>query len=80
MFKRQLVNNVRLYDSKNGIKGAAFSVDVQVDRFGKIKAEDTHDRFCIDHISSGYKVEITVKFADFINKSFNFINGIQWDF
>ena len=50
MFKRQLVNNVRLYDSKNSIKGAAFSVDVQVDRFGKIKAEDTHDRFCIDHI------------------------------
>ena len=33
-------------------------MDVQIDRFRKIKTEDTHDRFCINHISSGYQVKI----------------------
>ena len=33
-------------------------MDVQVDGFGKIKAEDTHDGFCIDDISAGDQIEI----------------------
>ena len=36
------------------IQSSAVCVDVEVDRLGKIQAEDTHDGFCIDHISSGY--------------------------
>lgn len=36
------------------IQSSAICMDVEVDRLGKIQAEDTHDGFCIDHISSGY--------------------------
>ena len=28
-------------------------MDVQVDRFGKVEAEDSHDGFCVDYVSSG---------------------------
>ena len=36
------------------IQSSAVCVDVEVDPLGKIQAEDTHDGFCIDHLSSGY--------------------------
>ena len=36
------------------IQSSAICMDVEVDRLGKIQAEDTHDGFCINHISSGY--------------------------
>ena len=36
------------------IQSSAVCVDVEVDWLGEIQAEDTHDGFCIDHISSGY--------------------------
>ena len=32
------------------IQSSAICMDVEVDRLGKIQAEDTHDGFCIDHI------------------------------
>ena len=50
------------------------SMDVQVDRFGKIQTEDTHDRFGIDHISSGHEIEIVAEFCDIVYERFYLIN------
>mgnify|MGYP003193420209 CR=1 FL=1 len=36
-------------------------MDVQVDRFGKVEAEDSHDGFCVDYVSSGYQIKIIIK-------------------
>ena len=59
------------------IQSSAICMDVEVDRLGKIQAEDTHDGFCIDHISSGYQIKIAVEFTDFVHKCLHFINGLQ---
>ena len=32
-------------------------MDIQVDRLGKVQTENTHDRFCVDYVSSGYQIE-----------------------
>lgn len=72
----ELFDDVSIKCSKN-IINIAVSVDVQVDRFGKIKAENTHDRFGIDYISSGYQIKIAVEFTDFVHKCLHFIDGIQ---
>ena len=56
------------------VQAAAVCMDVQVDRFGQIQAEDTHDGFCVDDVSSGYQVEIMVEFADFVDEGFYFID------
>ena len=61
----ELFDDVSIKCSKNVIN-IAVGVDVQVDRFGKIKAENTHDGFCIDDISAGDQIEIIVKFGNVI--------------
>ena len=43
-----------------------FCMNVQIDRLGKIQAEDTHDGLCVDDVSSGYKIEIIVELGDVI--------------
>ena len=48
------------------IQSSAICMDVEVDRLGKIQAEDTHDGFCIDDISAGDQIEIIVKFGNVI--------------
>ena len=58
-------DDVGLQDLKDLIQSGV-SMDVQVDGFGKIKAEDTHDGFCIDDISAGDQIEIIVKFGNVI--------------
>ena len=58
------LNNIWLNNSQDCIESTSLCVDVQVDRFGKIQTEDTHDRFGIDHISSGNQIKIAVEFAD----------------
>jgi hypothetical protein len=52
-------------------------VNVQIDRLGKIKAEDSHDRLCIDYVSTGYEIEITVVLGNVVNKTLYLVNGIQ---
>ena len=58
------------------IQSSAVCMDVEVDRLGKIQAEDTHDGFCIDHIAAGHQIKITVELGDVVYKAFYFINGI----
>ena len=52
-------------------------MNIQIDRFGQVQTENTHDRFCVDDISSGYKIEIVVKFCDLIYERFHFIDRVQ---
>ena len=51
-------------------------MDIQIDRLGKIQAEDTHDGFCVDDVSAGNKVEIGIKLGKVIYKRFHFIDGV----
>ena len=59
------------------IQSSAICMDVEVDRLGKIQAEDTHDGFCIDNISAGYEIKIAVEFADLVYECLHLIDGVQ---
>ena len=52
-------------------------MDVQVDRFGKVEAEDSHDGFCVDHVSSGYQIEIKIEFGNVVDERFYFVDRIK---
>ena len=71
----ELFDDVSIKCSKNVIN-IAVGVDVQVDRFGKIKAENTHDWFGIYNISSGYSIEIIIIFCDSVNEWFDFVDWV----
>ena len=43
------------------IQSSTICMDVEVDRLGKIQAEDTHDGFCIDDVSAGYQIEVNIE-------------------
>ena len=58
------------------IQSSAICMDVEVDRLGKIQAEDTHDGFCIDDVSAGNKIEISIKLGKVIYKRLHFIDGV----
>ena len=45
-------------------------MNIQIDRFGKIQTEDTHDGFCIDDISSGNQIKIEIIFGNIVYKCF----------
>ncbi len=51
-------------------------MDVQVDRLGKIQAEDTHDRFSINYVSAGYQVEIVIELSNVVYERFYLIDRI----
>jgi hypothetical protein len=72
----QLLYDVRLQYFKDFFC-AVIAVNVQIDRLGKIKAEDSHDRLCIDYVSTGYEIEITVVLGNVVNKTLYLVNGIQ---
>ena len=55
---------------------ARLSVNVQIDRLGKVKAEDTHNGLGVNDISAGYQVEVNLIFGQVIYEGFYFINGI----
>lgn len=52
-------------------------MDVQVDRFGKVEAEDSHDGFCVDYVSSGYQIEIKIEFGNVVDERFYFVDRIK---
>ena len=58
MIIKKLFGHIFGYNSHYIIQCSTVCVNVQIDRLGQIQAEDAHDRFCIDHISSGYKVKV----------------------
>ena len=58
------------------IQSSAICMDVEVDRLGKIQAEDTHDGLGVDNVSAGYQIEIIIKLGNIIYKGFYFVNGI----
>ena len=62
------------------IQSSAICMDVEVDRLGKIQAEDAHDGFGIDHIAAGDQVEIGIKLRQVVYKRLNFIDGVQRNF
>ena len=66
--------------AQNFFQSGTVGMNVQVDGLGKIQAENAHDRFCVNDISSGNKIKITVKPADLVDKCFYFIDLIQRDF
>ena len=45
-----------------------FAVDDELKRLCKVKAENTHDGLCVDNISAGYQVEISIKFCQIIDE------------
>ena len=45
-------------------------MDIQVDRLGKVQTENTHNRFCVDYVSSGYQIKIIIKFCNFVTNDF----------
>ena len=51
-------------------------VDRKLDGLGKVKAEDSHNGFGIDDVSSGYQVKIIVKLGDLVDERFYFIDGV----
>ena len=78
-FQRTLsrLNDIGFYNLHYAVQAASISVNIEINRFGKIQAEDTHDRLCVNDISSGYQIKVAVKFADFIYKCFHFIDRVQ---
>ena len=72
-----LVDGVFSDDVHDAVQCGSISMNVEIDRLGEIQAEDSHNRFCIDYISAGYQIKVTVEFADFVYKCFHFIDGIQ---
>ena len=58
------------------IQSSAICMDVEVDRLGKIQAEDTHDGFCVDDVTAGYQVKIIVKLRDVGYEGFHFIDRV----
>ena len=72
----ELFDDVSIKCSKN-IINIAVSVDVQVDRFGKVEAEDSHDGFCVDYVSSGYQIEIKIEFGNVVDERFYFVDRIK---
>ena len=72
----ELFDDVSIKCSKNVIN-IAVSVDVQVDRFGKVEAEDSHDGFCVDYVSSGYQIEIKIEFGNVVDERFYFVDRIK---
>ena len=45
-------------------------MDIQVDRLGKVQTENTHNRFCVDYVSSGYQIEIKIEFGNVVDERF----------
>ena len=72
----ELFDDVSIKCSKNVIN-IAVSVDVQVDRFGKVETEDSHDGFCVDYVSSGYQIEIKIEFGNVVDERFYFVDRIK---
>ena len=69
LYLNSLRSNLILLKYIENIISAAFGVDVEVDRLGKIKAEDTHNGLSVDNVSSGYKVEIIFELGDVVNEA-----------
>jgi len=62
---------------ENFLKVCTLCMDVQVDRLGKIKAEDSHDGLCIDHIAAGDQIKIIGVTVDIIDKLFYFVDRVK---
>ena len=51
-------------------------MDVQVNILGKVKAENSHDGLCIDHVSSGYQIKLGVESCHIVYKCLYLVNRI----
>ena len=69
------LDNVRSKNRHNLID-VFFSMDVQVDWLGQVKAEDTHDGFCVDNVSSGNKIEVIAELCNIIYERFYLIDRV----
>ena len=49
-------------------------MDVQIDSLGKIQTEDSHNRLCINHISSGYQIKISIEVCYIVYKCLNLVD------
>ena len=43
----------------------------------KGRAEDSHDGFCVDYVSSGYQIEIKIEFGNVVDERFYFVDRIK---
>ena len=73
------VNDVRLESIEDSLS-LLVRVDVQVDRLGQVKTEDAHNGLSVNDVTSGNKIEVTVKTSDVIDKVLDFIDGVKRDF
>ena len=74
-YQSERLYHVGLQNIENFVS-AILCMDIQINRLGKVQAEDTHDRLCINNVSAGYQVEVIIKFGDIVYKGLNLINGI----
>ena len=59
---------------------ACFTVCSQGNGIHKIKAENTHDRLCINNISAAGKIDIPLELTYKLNKVAHILDGTQADF
>ena len=73
--QKNLLNDIGSQGLQNLID-TSLSVDVQIDGFGQIQAENTHNGLCVDYVSAGYQIKVNVKLGQVVNERLYFINGI----
>ena len=66
LLKTQLFNDKILESRENLI--AIIGMNGKSNRIEQVKAENTHDRLCIDNISAAGKVDFLIEFADNLYK------------
>ena len=72
------VCNKLLYDvwseSLKNLIDVVIIMDVQIDSLGKIQTEDSHNRLCVNHISSGYQIKISIEVCYIVYKCLNLVD------
>ena len=62
---------------ENFFKIRTFCMNVQVDRLGKVEAEDSHNGLCVNYITAGYQIEIIGEAVNIIDKLLYFVDRIK---
>lgn len=52
-------------------------MNVQIDGFGQIQREDTHDGLSVDNVTAGNQIEIGIELSQIIDEGFYFINRVK---
>ena len=70
-----LVDDVRLQCGEDSVH-FFLGVDIQIDGFGQVETEDSHDGFGVDDIASGDQIEVGIESCNIVYKGFYFFDGV----